>query len=93
MTLIGELLFKISGISGKTEAEEEGHEEETAAVELSKKVLVETLGQGRRDQLLSAFYILRQDTITFVRQSAIHIWKVLVHNTPRTGQLMSQSAI
>jgi hypothetical protein len=84
LTLIGELLFKISGISGKTEVEEE-NEEEAAVVESSKRVLADKLGQSRRDQLFSAFYILRQDAVAFVRQSAIHIWKALVHNTPRTG--------
>jgi hypothetical protein len=87
--LIGELLFKITGISGKNEVEDEENEEEVVVVEVSKKVLSETLGQTRRDQLLSAFYILRQDAVTFVRQSAIHIWKALVHNTPRMGAFES----
>jgi hypothetical protein len=85
LTLIGELLFKISGISGKAEVEEEENEEEHVAIEVSKKVLTDMLGQTKRDALLSAFYILRQDTVALVRQSSIHIWKALVHNTPRTG--------
>jgi hypothetical protein len=83
---VGELLFKISGISGKTETEEEENEEEAVVVESSKKALTDALGSARRDQLLSSFYILRQDAVAIVRQSAIHIWKALVHNTPRTGK-------
>ncbi|KAH7091864.1 translational activator GCN1 [Auriculariales sp. MPI-PUGE-AT-0066] len=94
VTLVGELLFKISGISGKAEIEED---EGTAdmAVETSRAALVETLGKERRDRVLASLYLVRQDTVNAVRQSAIHIWKALVQNTPRTVRdilpsLMSQ---
>lgn len=75
----------MSGISGKAEFEE--NEEATDAVvhESSRKALGDALGKERRDRVLSALYIVRQDAVSVVRQSAIHIWKALVHNTPRTG--------
>jgi hypothetical protein len=86
LTLVGELLFKITGISGKTDLEEEeGGEVDTSTVEISRKALTEQLGPERRDRLLASFYILRQDAVSLVRQSAIQIWKALVQNTPRTS--------
>lgn len=87
ITLVGELLFKVSGISGKTEIEEDEEVTETVLAESSKKALVEVLGSERRDRILSALYLARQDAVNVVRQSAGHIWKALVANTPRTGKL------
>ena len=75
----------MSGISGKTEIEEEEVEDNTLA-ESSRKALIEVLGTERRDRILSALYLARQDAVNLVRQSSIHIWKALVHNTPRTGK-------
>ena len=83
---MGELLFKVSGISGKAEIEEEEEVVETAMAESSRKALVEVLGLERRDRILAALYLARQDAVNVVRQSSVHIWKALVHNTPRTGQ-------
>lgn len=74
----------MSGISGKAEIEED-EEVEVSAADSSRKALSESLGKERRDRVLSALYIVRQDAVSVVRQSAIHIWKALVHNTPRTG--------
>ena len=85
--MVGELLFKVSGISGKAEIEEE--EVDVGAAETSRKALGEVLGKERRDRVLSALYIIRQDSVSVVRQSGIHIWKALVHNTPRTGTFKS----
>ncbi|KDQ56445.1 hypothetical protein JAAARDRAFT_36597 [Jaapia argillacea MUCL 33604] len=84
ITLVGELLFKVSGISGKAEIEEEEEVEEIGATESSRRALTEVLGAERRDRILSALYLARQDAVALVRQSSIHIWKALVHNTPRT---------
>ncbi|KAI0710312.1 ARM repeat-containing protein [Cerioporus squamosus] len=84
ITLVGELLFKVSGISGKAEIEEDEEAEDTTMAESSRKALVEVLGQERRDRILAALYLARQDSVNVVRQSSIHIWKALVHNTPRT---------
>ncbi|KAH9925947.1 ARM repeat-containing protein [Epithele typhae] len=84
ITLVGELLFKVSGISGKAEIEEDEEAEETTMAEGSRKALVEVLGVERRDRILAALYLARQDAVNVVRQSSVHIWKALVHNTPRT---------
>ncbi|KDN49927.1 ARM repeat-containing protein [Tilletiaria anomala UBC 951] len=91
--LVADLLFRISGISGKNEmAEEEGdegeNEDEDAPLPTSsvQKALGEALGDERRDRVLSAIYIIRQDPNIPVRQAAIHTWKALVLNTPRTAR-------
>ncbi|KAG1734519.1 armadillo-type protein [Suillus lakei] len=84
ITLVGELLFKVSGISGKAEVEDEEEVAEVAAVESSRRALTDVLGEDRRNRILSALYLARQDAVNVVRQSSIHIWKALVHNTPRT---------
>ncbi|KAJ8297218.1 eIF-2-alpha kinase activator gcn1 [Rhodotorula toruloides] len=86
--LVGDLLFRISGISGKISEEDEGDDEaeETAApgLDAAKKALIEGLGKERRDRVLAAIYIVRQDAVGVVRQAAIGVWKALVSNTPRT---------
>jgi len=60
---------------------------EVTVAESSRKALTEVLGAERRDRILSALYLARQDAVHVVRQSSIQIWKALVHNTPRTGML------
>ncbi|GAA5901674.1 hypothetical protein JCM8208_001574 [Rhodotorula glutinis] len=85
--LIGDLLFRISGISGKISEEEDGEDEaEEAApgMDAAKKALIDGLGKERRDRVLAAIYIVRQDAVGGVRQAAIGVWKALVPNTPRT---------
>ncbi|KAF8161530.1 armadillo-type protein [Crassisporium funariophilum] len=85
ITLVGELLFKVSGISGKaSELDEEDVVAEATTAESSRRALVEVLGTERRDRILAALYLVRQDGVVVVRQSSIQIWKALVHNTPRT---------
>jgi hypothetical protein len=81
-------LFKVSGISGKTSDgdEEEEAEAEATVAESSRRALGEVLGSKRRNQILAALYLVRQDGVLVVRQSSVHIWKALVHNTPKTGQ-------
>lgn len=78
-------MFKVSGISGKNEIEEDEEGAEVSVAETSRKALTEVLGAERRDRILSALYMARQDAVHVVRQASIHIWKALVHNTPRTG--------
>jgi hypothetical protein len=85
VTLIRELLFKLAGISGKNEIEEEEFADATVA-DNSRQMLTDTLGHHRRDRILSSLYIVRQDGVSSVRQTSIHIWKAWVQNTPRTGK-------
>jgi hypothetical protein len=42
------------------------------------------LGRERRDKVLAALYILRQDSAGQVRMFTIGVWKALVANTPKT---------
>lgn len=77
----------MSGISGKNEIDEdEAGEAGALAADNSRKALGEALGKERRDKILGSLYIVRQDAVAVVRQSSMHIWKALVHNTPRTGK-------
>jgi hypothetical protein len=82
--LVGELLFRISGISGKVEVEEDEDDDIQPVAETSKKALVDVLGRERRDRVLAGIYIVRQDAVGAVRAQATHVWKALVQNTPRT---------
>ncbi len=89
LQLTADLLFRLSGISGKNEVEDEGVDEDMehlAANNSVQRALVEALGQERRDRILASIYIVRQDPNIPVRQAAIHTWKALVHNTPRTAR-------
>ncbi|KAL5118494.1 translational activator of GCN4 [Pleosporales sp. CAS-2024a] len=75
--LVGDLLFNLTGITGKVEEEEveEGAKEAGAS-------LLEVLGEDKRNKVLSALYICRCDTSGLVRTAAINVWKALVA-TPR----------
>ncbi|KAH9976102.1 ARM repeat-containing protein [Lactifluus volemus] len=84
ITLVGELLFKVSGITNKPEIDDDVEGPEAAVAETSRKALTDVLGADRRDRILSALYLARQDVVHTVRQSSIQIWKALVHNTPKT---------
>lgn len=76
--LVGDLLFNLTGISGKAEQEEV----EEGAKEAGQSLL-EALGEEKRNKVLSALYICRCDTSGLVRSAAINVWKALVA-TPRT---------
>ena len=93
--LVGELLFRLSGISGKAEMDEdEGKEEEENAYHSNSEAarkLLEVLGRDRRDTVLAALYILRQDSAGQVRMFTIGVWKALVANTPKTVRDMLPS--
>lgn len=84
---MGELLFKVSGISGKLATDEEELVVDAPASDSSRKALTDALGADRRDRILSALYLTRQDTVISVRTASINIWKFLVQNTPRTGKI------
>ena len=75
--LVGDLLFNLTGISGK-----EGEDVEEGAKEAGQSLL-EVLGEEKRNRVLSALYICRCDTSGLVRTASINVWKALVAS-PRT---------
>ncbi|KAF5234822.1 hypothetical protein FAUST_7446 [Fusarium austroamericanum] len=78
--LVGDLLFNLTGIKAGTEAEDIEEDENIKEAGASLK---ETLGEDKRNKILSALYVCRCDTAGAVRSAAIAVWKVLVHS-PRT---------
>lgn len=71
--LVGDLLFSLTGITGKVEGEEEEEEASQAG-----QSLLEALGEERRDKVLSALFICRCDTSGLVKSAAMGVWKALV---------------
>lgn len=81
--LLGDLLYTISGVSGKMSTESAG-EDDNFGTETSQQIILKLLGIERRNRVLSGLYMGRSDTALLVRQAALHVWKVIVSNTPRT---------
>ncbi|TQD88948.1 hypothetical protein C1H46_025540 [Malus baccata] len=81
--LLGDLLFKVAGTSGKALLEG-GSDDEGASTEAQGRAIIEVLGREKRDEVLAALYMVRTDVSLSVRQAALHVWKTIVANTPKT---------
>ena len=80
--LLGDLLYCVSGLSGKMSTVSE--EDENFGTEEARKLLITKLGLERRNNVLAGLYMGRSDVALMVRQISLHVWKVVVTNTPRT---------
>eukprot|EP00123_Amoebidium_parasiticum_P018627 comp24257_c0_seq1/m.44983 comp24257_c0_seq1/g.44983 ORF comp24257_c0_seq1/g.44983 comp24257_c0_seq1/m.44983 type:complete len:2647 (-) comp24257_c0_seq1:496-8436(-) len=81
--LLGDLLFRISGQSGK-KSTNSAHDDDNFGTEESRRAIMEILGEERSHRVFAGLYMARSDVSLLVRQAALHIWKVVVFNTART---------
>ena len=84
--LVGTMMYQLVGINRHPAAEDELGEEE--ATETQRAALGEVLGMERRDRILSALYIARQDVAGTVRTTATQVFKTLVSNPQKTVREM-----
>ncbi|KAI8547881.1 hypothetical protein RHMOL_Rhmol07G0229600 [Rhododendron molle] len=67
--LLGDLLFKVAGTSGKALLEG-GSDDEGASTEAQGRAIIEVLGREKRNEVLTALYMVRTDVSITVRQVA-----------------------
>lgn len=79
------LCCQVAGTSGKVKLDG-GSDDEGAACETYGTAIKEALGRERNAEVLSKLYVARSDVQYVVRNTALHIWKTIVVNTPRTLQ-------
>ena len=94
LILLGELLFKLTGISIKLDSSSstnpgnpgntEDSQDSLSGNEPSKKVLIHSLGLEKYNKVMAHLYMMRQDSFASVRQTSLGIWKALIVNTPKT---------
>lgn len=63
---------------------ESAHEDDNFSTEKGSAAIIKALGEDRRNKVYSGLYMCRSDVSLVVRQSALHVWKIIVSNTPKT---------
>lgn len=81
--LIGDLLYKISGITGGKNYSDAADDDELSDAKTEESIK-SALGIETRNRILSGIYICRSDISTEVKHAALHIWKMVISNTPKT---------
>jgi hypothetical protein len=76
---------QVAGTSGKVKLDGGSDDEGVACAEYGTAIQ-EALGRERNAEVLSKLYVARSDMQYVVRNTALHIWKTIVVNTPRTLQ-------
>uniref|UniRef100_A0A673GBU7 TOG domain-containing protein n=1 Tax=Sinocyclocheilus rhinocerous TaxID=307959 RepID=A0A673GBU7_9TELE len=76
--LLGDLLFHISGVTGKMTTETASEDDNFGTAQSNKGLT------AVRNRVLSGLYMGRSDIQLVVRQASLHVWKIVVSNTPRT---------
>ncbi|KAJ6865007.1 translational activator GCN1 [Populus alba x Populus x berolinensis] len=71
--LLGDLLFKVAGTSGKALLEG-GSDDEGSSTEAYGR-------RDKRNEILAALYMVRTDVSLSMRQAALHVWKAIMANT------------
>lgn len=61
-------------------------DDEGVAIETYGAAILQALGAERRNEVLAKLYVTRSDVQYAVRNGALHVWKTLVVNTPKTLQ-------
>jgi len=82
--LLGDLLFKVAGTSGRIQQDLNDDESEGISVESHGEAIIDVLGLERRNDVLARLYLARADIAYTVRSAALHVWKTIVTNTPKT---------
>ncbi|KAJ6865023.1 hypothetical protein NC651_035552 [Populus alba x Populus x berolinensis] len=78
--LLGDLLFNVHTTSPLSR----GSDDEGSSTEAHGCAIIEVLGRDKRNEILAALYMVRTDVNLSVRQAALHVWKTIVVNTPKT---------
>ena len=80
--LLGSLLYKLSGVTGNIQTTGDDDEGGTCSSQ-TQAVLLEALGQERRDRALAELAIAKADLHYEVRSASMHVWKSVVPNSPK----------
>jgi hypothetical protein len=63
---------------------ESAHEDDNFGTEKGSQAITKAFGIERRNIVYSGLYMGRNDVSLRVRQASLHVWKIIVSNTPRT---------
>ncbi|KAJ6969323.1 hypothetical protein NC653_037094 [Populus alba x Populus x berolinensis] len=81
--LLGDLLFNVHTTSPLSSSPF-CNDDEGSSTEAHGCAIIEVLGRDKRNEILAALYMVRTDVNLSVRQAALHVWKTIVANTPKT---------